>query len=396
VEELRRLTISTSIVFLLVTGLTFWGHSAARFSRLTFAFAWIIALVSVPLSRTLFRSFSINLGIWGEPVAVIGYGIQGQEVVQFLQNNQYLGLRPVLLINGFSTLLEKSKKFKATIPHQNYDEGDVHLENIETVLLITSEMPESIQDAVINKQQLGFKRLILIPNLDWVGSVGVIPHDLEGYLGLEVRQNLLINWLQAIKRMLDLFIVIISSLIVVPLGVIIALIIRIDSPGGVFYSQDRIGKGGKTFKMWKFRTMVSDANLELKSFLANNPDATVEWDQSQKLRNDPRITRVGRLIRRLSLDELPQFWNVLRGEMSLVGPRPFFSEQRDYYGLVYNLYIQVLPGMTGLWQVSGRNDVRYDKRVRLDEYYVRNWSIWLDIYIIIKTIWTVLRGEGAY
>lgn len=396
VEELRRLTMSTSIVFLLVTGITFWGHNAAQFSRLIFAFAWLISLTLMPLCRAVLRNIAVKHGRWGEPIAVIGYGNQGKEVVAFLHNNQSLGLKPVLLIDSLISSESEPTISNSLIRHLDQSDSGIHLDYIETVLLITSEMPHNIQEAIVNQQQLGFKRMILIPNLNWVGSVGVIPYDLEGFLGLEVRQNLLSEWLQWGKRILDIFLVIISGFLLVPLGFLIAIIIRLDSPGGIFFSQERIGKGGKTFKMWKFRTMVANADQELEKFLANNPVASSEWEQSQKLINDPRITSFGRLIRRFSLDELPQFWNVLNGEMSLVGPRPFLSEQRDYYGLIYNLYIQVLPGMTGLWQVSGRNDVRFDTRVRFDQYYVRNWSIWLDFYIIIKTFWAVLRGDGAY
>jgi len=173
-------------------------------------------------------------------------------------------------------------------------------------------------------------------------------------------------------------------------------LVSLDSPGGAFFGQTRVGLGGRTFTMWKFRTMVACAEAVLAQYLAANPAAQAEWELNQKLKHDPRVTRVGRILRKFSLDELPQFWNVLVGEMSFVGPRPFFISQRALYGDAYDVYTRVRPGVTGLWQVSGRNKLDYDERIHLDEYYVRNWSIWLDIYILLRTCWVVLRGDGAY
>ena len=142
--------------------------------------------------------------------------------------------------------------------------------------------------------------------------------------------------------------------------------------------------------------MVENADEILEEYLYQNPDLRVEWTDNHKLKEDPRITRVGNVLRKLSLDELPQLWNIIRGEMSLVGPRPIVNEEKYRYGDIFELYTCVLPGMTGLWQVSGRNNTTYEQRVKLDSYYVKNWSIWLDIYILIKTVWVVLSRDGAY
>jgi len=388
IEEIQRLSVSTSVVFFLATGFTFWVHGAERFSRPIFAMAWIFSLALVPLFRMCVRVIAIKLGVWGEPVAVAGYGQQGKKIIDFLCRNLHLGLRPVLV---FPRSINQSY-----LDRFELDPNIFENKGIRTLVMITSETPEAFQDVVVDQQRFGFKRLILIPNLRWVGSIGVVPHDLEGFLGLEVRQNLLSDWQQAVKRLMDISIVIVSTIIVIPAGLIIGLLIRLDSRGKIFYDQERVGKGGKQFKMWKFRTMVVDANEVLERYLIAHPESLKEWGVSQKLRDDPRVTRIGYFLRKFSLDELPQLWNVLKGEMSLVGPRPFFVDQSSFYGKTYNLYIRVRPGVTGLWQVSGRNDVGYEERVRFDEYYVRNWSVWLDIYILIRTIWAVLRGEGAY
>ena len=142
--------------------------------------------------------------------------------------------------------------------------------------------------------------------------------------------------------------------------------------------------------------MHVDGDRILQTYLAQSPQMRNEWERDRKLRHDPRITRVGKLLRRTSLDELPQLWNVLLGQMSLVGPRPIIDEEVPLYGDKFDLYLKVLPGITGLWQVSGRSDTTYEERVKLDEYYVRNWSVWLDIYILTKTVWVALRAKGAY
>jgi len=214
-----------------------------------------------------------------------------------------------------------------------------------------------------------------------------------------MKANLLLPLPRLVKRALDLTVVIVGGLLFLPLIMLIAALIKLTSPGPVFYRQQRIGYGGRRFQVWKYRTMVKDAEMILERHLATNPSARKEWERDSKLKNDPRITRVGHWLRKTSLDELPQIWNVLTGEMSLVGPRPImnceFLKYRSYQE-GFQLYAKVLPGITGLWQVSGRSNTTYDKRVDLDTYYVRNWSPWLDLYILARTAKAVLRREGAY
>ena len=158
----------------------------------------------------------------------------------------------------------------------------------------------------------------------------------------------------------------------------------------------RIGQGGNEVNIWKIRTMYPDAEKLLTTYLEQNPPMRAEWEVAQKLKNDPRVTRVGRILRKFSLDEFPQLFNVLKGEMSIVGPRPCMQDQISLYKKCFVLYKHVLPGITGLWQVSGRNELSYQSRVALDEYYVRNWSFWLDIHILTRTLGVVLRGRGSY
>ena len=217
-----------------------------------------------------------------------------------------------------------------------------------------------------------------------------------GILGLEIRQRLLLYGPRLTKTILDCTLTLLLGIVALPLFVLIMVAVKLDSPGPIFYGHYRLGRRGRPFTAWKFRSMVTNADVVLKQHLVRNHLLREEWERERKLKSDPRITRVGRFLRRTSLDELPQLWNVLRGQMSLVGPRPIVDEEIPYYADKYELYKRVHPGITGLWQVSGRNDVTYAERVNLDAYYVRNWSVWLDIYILLRTIWVVMIGDGAY
>jgi Undecaprenyl-phosphate galactose phosphotransferase WbaP len=241
-----------------------------------------------------------------------------------------------------------------------------------------------------------FDRLLLIPDLLGMASLWVEATDLGGILGLEIQHNLLRRPARILKRALDIGIVAVISPVLVPLCLIVACLIRITSRGPLFYGQTRVGQDARAFRAWKFRTMVADADEVLRKYLDANPALAEEWRLSHKLKDDPRVTRLGKLLRRTSLDELPQALNVIRGEMSLVGPRPIVAGEVEKYGDDFGLYCKVKPGITGLWQISGRSNTSYGERVALDQYYVRNWSIWLDFYVLMRTVRTVLTGDGAY
>lgn len=184
-------------------------------------------------------------------------------------------------------------------------------------------------------------------------------------------------------------------IIISPLLLYISKKVKQDG-GAAIYGHERIGKDGKPFKCLKFRSMVTNSKEVLEELLANNPDAKAEWDETFKLKNDPRITKIGHFLRKTSLDELPQLFNVLKGEMSLVGPRPIITAELERYNEEVDYYLLSKPGMTGLWQVSGRSDVDYETRVYLDAWYVKNWSMWNDIAILFKTIGVVIKKDGAY
>jgi Undecaprenyl-phosphate galactose phosphotransferase WbaP len=199
-----------------------------------------------------------------------------------------------------------------------------------------------------------------------------------------------------VKRGFDLAVATLAALAALPICIIIALAIVLESGGPALFGHTRIGRGRKPFRVWKFRTMIVEGDEILRQHLAENPAAALEWDLTHKLKDDPRITRVGRLLRRTSLDELPQLWNVLRGEMSIVGPRPIVEAEIPKYGPAFRLYTHVAPGLTGLWQVSGRNDTSYGRRVELDTEYIRRWTPALDFKVVLSTVKVVLVGTGAY
>jgi Undecaprenyl-phosphate galactose phosphotransferase WbaP len=199
-----------------------------------------------------------------------------------------------------------------------------------------------------------------------------------------------------VKRAMDLALTISGGLLAAPIIALIVILIRLTSRGPVLFKHERIGRGGRRFKAYKFRTMVVGSDRILEAHLQANPAAREEWRRDQKLKNDPRVTWIGRFLRRVSFDELPQIWNVLRGEMSLVGPRPIVRAEIPKYGEQFDIYIRAVPGITGLWQVSGRNDTGYRQRVALDVEYVSTWNVWLDLRILFRTVFVVVGQKGAY
>lgn len=199
-----------------------------------------------------------------------------------------------------------------------------------------------------------------------------------------------------IKRIMDLAVCLLALPVAVPLGVVLSAAISLDSKGSPFYLHRRIGRGGKEFMLLKFRTMEPDADRILEEYLRENPEMAEEWANTQKLRQDPRVTRIGHFLRKTSLDEVPQILNILKGDMSLVGPRPIVDAEKEKYGKRFAEYCSMNPGLTGVWQVSGRSDTTYERRLACDHYYAHNWSCWLDLKILAKTVLVAIKGFGAY
>ncbi len=393
VEEFRLLTITTSMIYLIVSSFSFIMHAVTALSRLSVGFMWLLSLVLVPAGRIIIRTILARNDLWGEPAAIIGPPRVCQEIAARYWNDLKAGIYPVVIFTPY----DKNDGFNNLSPKINMHEiMRYSAENhIHTAVVVYSRLEELSR--LRERYQDTFERIILVRESDDEGLVlsGLSVGEYDGLLRFEIRQNLLDRWAQRQKRVMDLFGSVLGLILLSPVLAISALMIKLESPGPVFYKQKRMGKKGKVIHMVKFRTMHVNAEQMLDEYLSENEAMKEEWDQYQKLREDPRIFRAGKLLRRFSIDELPQLWNVLLGQMSLVGPRPIMLDQETQYGENLKHYMRVLPGLTGMWQISGRNRTTFAQRADFDLNYVMNWSIWLDIYILVRTIWVVLTRDGA-
>jgi Undecaprenyl-phosphate galactose phosphotransferase WbaP len=343
--------------------------------------------VAAPVLRSLTRRTFARFSWWSQPLLIFGNEGAARRVGAYYSKSPGLGLRPVLVRpdlhenggsdqSGVAALAARHRAVSAAVVlggASSRQETDLLYECANT-----------------------FPHLLIFPEMGGLLSTSTGVTDLSGLAGIRVAKRLLSPASRAAKRAMDLMLALLLSLICLPLSLILALAIKLTSPGPVFYGHERIGRGRKPFLAWKFRTMYANSDELLEEWLSSNDDAREEWARDQKLRNDPRLTRVGRVLRRTSLDELPQLWNVIRGEMSLVGPRPIVEEEVGKYGSEFGRYLSVPPGMTGLWQVSGRNRTTYEERIDLDTLYVEKWSPMLDAHILAKTAKVVVTGDGAY
>jgi Undecaprenyl-phosphate galactose phosphotransferase WbaP len=389
VIELRHLTHLNTICLLAVAIGGMWVPPLP----LWFTTAWMAAVVLVPFSRAMARRCCAGRSWWGYPTLVIGSGDGADALARALVGAPNSALRPVLITDPQGTC-------RVSI-----------LPVVDNPAMLQSMIrAQGIQHAVISLPEFSAARLSrmldqygdLIPHLLVLSDVTTLPtlwgtSRSSGRLsGIEIRNGLLLATLQWVKRGFDLTIALIVLCLSLPAILAIMGFAKLSDRGSVFFGHTRIGRHGRSFKAWKFRTMRSNSDAVLEAYLRQSPQAQAEWDRDHKLRNDPRVTRFGRFLRRTSLDELPQLWNVIKGDMSFVGPRPIVREEIARYGEAFRLYANVKPGITGLWQVSGRNDIGYEDRVQLDLFYVRHWSPWLDLYILGKTFIALASRDGAY
>ena len=394
-EELRRVTLSSALVFVSLAAMTVSLRGAREYFTWTLFLAMGLSVVLLPVFRAAVRYLFANEAWWGYPAVVFGSGPAGQRVVRALLADPGLGLKPVAVVDDEP---DAPETIQGVPVMGGFELANTVASSQRLVYAVVAMpgVPSSRFLSMIERYGLNFSHVLMIPNLFGFSSLWVNPRSVGGMLGLEVCQQAFVPERQWPKRVLDLTLTIVGGILILPLIAGIALWIRLSSAGPAFYSQRRIGHGGTEFRAWKFRSMVENADYVLEDHLAENPDLRDEWERDHKLRKDPRVTRAGQFLRRTSLDELPQLWNVLKGEMSLVGPRPIVEAEVSRYGVNFDLYTRVKSGLTGLWQVSGRNDTSYDERVDLDTFYVRNWSVWLDLCILFRTIGTVLLRKGAY
>jgi Undecaprenyl-phosphate galactose phosphotransferase WbaP len=392
VDEIRRIVLANTTVFLFVSVMLAL-HGLVIRSILLYMAACIGASVVTLAMRAAVRKLGSHFDWWGYPVVLFGCGPVALLVLHKLKTHPHLGMRPVAVVNDQDVHMEMEG-----IPVYGYEHLDAFASSgVRHAIVAVPDLSQSEWAEALELGSDAFPHLILIPDKDSIWKVGSYTRDLMGIPGIQVRNNLLDNRSRVVKRMIDLAGSTLLLLLLLPILALISLAIVVESGFPVFYFDKRLGYGGWIFHMWKFRTMVQHSAEVLDRYLATNPELQKEWAQYQKLRNDPRITRVGRVLRKTSLDELPQLWNVIRGEMSLVGPRPRLLEVNvPKYQVVNTLYGKTIPGLTGLWQVSGRNRTTYEERIAYDAYYIRNWSVWMDIYLLAKTVGVVITGDGAY
>jgi Undecaprenyl-phosphate galactose phosphotransferase WbaP len=392
VAELRRLAFGLTIGFLMEGGIILVTRSAGGYPRAVLLLWWLAAVVVTPILRSVVREFVCRRPWWGIPVAVFYTGEESAEIIRELELHPEIGLRPVVILLSPDAgplshrLPVLDLQFAAAVRACGVERAMIALPDAGSGKLLEDlERFESI-----------FPRLMMLHSATALYSLTVDARQLGGCLAFEVRRDLLLPLPRLAKRVLDLLIVCLTLPVVGLAVLLLGVLVRLESPGPIFYGHRRVGRSYSTFLTWKIRTMQVDGDELLKKAFAQDRGLRQEWLRYRKLRRDPRVTRVGRFLRKTSLDELPQLWNVLRGEMSLVGPRPIVEEEVAAYGLNFSLYCRVTPGLTGLWQVSGRSEVGLCDRVRLDSYYVRNWSPWLDLHILARTLKVVFTGQGAY
>ncbi|MHB8170325.1 MAG: sugar transferase [Thermincolia bacterium] len=383
--------ISYSVVIAMGTTFVF---KIPFFSRFVFYAYWSGAIILLLLWRMIVRQgvdVLTRRGYFTKRLLIVGAGQMGRRIIDELADKPALGYRIIGLTDDDPIKQGENYKGIPVLGTNEEIEQLVNSHNIEEIL-ITIPSERNLISRVIAKTRRYNLQIRVIPEMfDMilggveVGQLGPIPY-------MEMLKTPMRGWQLVVKRLIDIIASVLGLVIMAPLLLMVALAIKIENPGPVIFKQKRVGKNGRVFDFYKFRSMVVNAE-ELREELAaaNEVDGPIF-----KIKHDPRVTRVGRFIRKYSIDELPQLFNVLKGDMSLVGPRPPLSNEVEVYGDWEWRRLEVTPGITCIWQVSGRSNISFDKWMELDVYYIENWSLWLDIRILLQTIPAVLRGSGAY
>jgi len=390
VEELRRIELLLLTVFGMAGVVVFLSRDMLP-SRIVYLSSWMIGAVFIPLVRLLVKKGLLRARQWGCPAVVYGSAAQVSGVIESFQENPQLGYIPF----GVFTEDAPAGECLSGVPVLGGMNGHTS-EAAVAVLPVDFAEGLSLSEG-FDRTFSGYQRVVMLPDIKEDVFLWAVPRTLGSLIGLEITRNLLNPAARMVKRGMDLLLILLSAPLWLPLLVLIALVIGLTERENPFFIQRRVGKRNRLFHPVKFRTMVVRAEERLKETLAADETARAEWARTCKLRNDPRITCIGRFLRRTSLDELPQVLNVLAGQMSLVGPRPLPEYHHDQLTeAVRTPRSRVQPGITGLWQVSGRSETGTAGMEKWDTYYVRNWSIWLDIMILARTFQAVIKGQGAY
>lgn len=398
---IREILNITLVLALIDAALVFFGKWP--FSRASLLVNWLLAPCLLVLMRGALKYLLTSAGGWIRPMVIIGWGENALETARAFDDESLMGFGLIaFLIPDGKKKFERNYKDRngQSIPYISLGTDPEHtlkhLGNPHIVLALEKGGVDAYQGLI---QQLSRRHhdIQIVPSLRGLPLYGVETSHFFSHevLLLTLRNNLARHWPQLLKRCFDLF----ASICILIIGspVLLWIAAKVLASGRpIFYGHKRVGQHGKHFPCYKFRTMLPNADKLLQELLARDPEAKAEWQRDFKLKNDPRITPIGQFLRKTSLDELPQLWNVLKGEMSLVGPRPIVDAELERYGNQVDYYLEAKPGVTGLWQISGRNDITYDTRVYLDAWYVKNWSLFNDLVILFKTLKVILKKDGAY
>lgn len=385
-RELKTIFFFVTLVYAIILLVLFLSKTGDLYSRLVIFGGWGISLLALPILRSLCIRLFSRFTWWTSPLLILGNYKAAKRLWHYLRLHPQHGLRPVAMLDLPAEASARNMALSAAA--QRWPSG---------VAMLVTETGASQPLDYISEASRHFAKVIVVPDhMTSFRRYWLTPCELSGLNVFLLTQNLHDRRRLAIKRAIDILFCILLSPLLLPLGLALALLIKMDSPGSPLYRQVRLGRSGQPILVYKFRTMVADADARLKEWLNDNPDLKEEWERDHKLKHDPRITRMGRFLRKTSLDELPQLLNVALGDMSVVGPRPIVDDEVKKYGVVFEEYCRVRPGITGLWQISGRNNTTYADRVAYDRYYINNWSVWMDIWILAKTVPVTLTGYGAY
>ncbi len=394
-EEFRRFCMASFMGHLGIMIALFIVHRQITPYTVAFCFSFIVSVPAITLFRNKARNVFKAADWWGIPTVIFGAGKTGRMLVDRLLKHQWIGYKPAVILDDDPA----QEGFYRDIPVMKGTDLGPKIAEICGAWNAVVAMPgvDSFRlSKIIVDNVRCFRYYAIIPDMFGLTSMWMSVRDFDGILSLQTTQRLLLPFNRFLKRIFDIVLSALGLVVLSPLFGVVALAVKLDSPGPVFYGHTRLGRNGVPFKAWKFRSMVRNSGEILAALLARDPVAKAEWEREFKLRNDPRVTRIGEFLRRSSLDEFPQLLNVLRGEMSLVGPRPIIAKEIEKYGSYYNLVASVRPGLSGLWQVSGRSEADYEERVAYDTYYIQSWSVWLDLYIMFRTVGVVIGGKGAY
>lgn len=397
-EELRQILWLVAFFVMLNLGMAFvLGKGSLKILIIGF---WLAFAVMTPLIRVLIKLILRKFNLWQRPLYIVGTGKTALNAYNLFARNNLMGYTLV----GFIDILAEAEcapRVKA-LPARTLSEVqflELLKSNSDCDIIIALEHQDLNRKInLINFLQHNCLSLLVVPEISGLALYGA---EIDHFFGndqlvLRLNNNLARSTNALVKRIFDLICVTIGLIVLAPFFLVLALLIKFSAKSQIFYLHQRIGKHGKPFYCIKFQSMYANSAELLRELLANDPLAKQEWEQAFKLKDDPRVTPIGRWLRKTSLDELPQLFNVLLGNMSLVGPRPIVQQEIERYKDGFYYYQLVLPGISGLWQVSGRSETDYSDRVRLDAWYVKNWSLWYDVVILVKTIGVVFKRTGAY